>query len=117
LAGAVSLNFSTTTSTRLIGTLYSNQSSFKMEITDQLGISSVECSFTWPVRCASPPDGSHVFSLQTPVESINLASLELNFTGANNILPPGSWTVFLVNWGRAPVEVTTDTGVVAVPDY
>jgi hypothetical protein len=54
---------------------------------------------------------------EQPVEvnwsSIVLSALDFNFSGANNVLPPGSWSILLANPWTQTETVTVDPAIVA----
>jgi hypothetical protein len=78
------------------------------------GVSIVQCSLSWPpAPCPGPAGPIEVFNLSSPEINVNLASLELNFTGPNNDLPYGVWAIFFINDNPITVDVTSETPMIA----
>jgi hypothetical protein len=87
-----------------------------VDIANPPGSAFVACNLVVPpIACLAAPQNASVFRLGSLLTSINLASLELNFTGASNELPPGTWTIYLINWNLTPIQVTTGTAILASP--
>lgn len=111
------IQFSVGLQARLSGTL---QSDVPIELlVGNAGGLTAACNLpNPPPACAPPPLGSD-YLYQTPsrVSTIHLGELNFNFVGATNLLPAGSWTILLINWGDTPVVVRAVSPVLVTPTW
>jgi hypothetical protein len=113
-AGVIQVNFTVGLHASISGTFHATDPIFVDIANVPGGVSFVQCSLNWPpLPCPIPAGPMEVFNLTSPVTNLNLASLELNFTGPNNDLPYGVWAIFFINDNPISVDVTSETPMVA----
>ena len=73
---------------------------------------SVECGlFRPPAPCPGWSGPNEVYGAYGDIGPVVLQSLQLNFSGPDNLLPAGHWTIYFVNWSSAPIHVTVNSEV------
>jgi hypothetical protein len=73
---------------------------------------SAECGLSTPVPpCPGWTGPNDEYSSSGVTGRVALQALPLNFSGPDNLLPPGAWTIYFVNWSPVPVHVTVDSDV------
>lgn len=116
--GLLEVNFSTTGNTALTGALSSNVP-IELYLASGADIGHVGCSLLAfpPANCTYAPGAGYGFLSESGATSLNLADLELNFSGANNEVPAGSWTIFLINWSPSPETIVVTQAITATPEW
>jgi hypothetical protein len=112
-AGEVDLNFEAVDSVSLRGVLHSQEPIWVAVLTQGVGLCGY---FTYPLPpCPSPAGTWYLYLLPQAATNISFSELQFNFTGSNNQLPPGAWSIVLVNVNSGPVQVTVVSSIVISP--
>jgi hypothetical protein len=112
-AGVTAIKFTLALSARLTGSLESTEP-IEVVVGSQYA-STCGLFSNPPPPCAPPANPSYEYAGSALVTGVDFGDLQFDFTGPNNELPAGSWTIYLGNWNVAPSEVTVVTSVVATP--
>lgn len=114
-AGLRAITFTLASAARLTGTLQV-PAPITLAIVNPIGLGGLQCSLGSPPSNCTVEVGGETFEASDLQGTVDLGTLDLGLDGANNVVPAGTWTLCLVNWGPASVPVTVDTAVLESPD-
>lgn len=113
-AGEIKFDFSVVRSVSLSGVLRASEPIW-LAVTTQPG-NNLCGHFSYPPPpCAAVAGPSFLYIVSTAQTTFNFDSLQFNFSGANNEVPSGSWSVVFANENLSPAEVTVTSSLIATP--
>jgi len=113
-AGLLAVGFRLAGPARLTGTLAS-QGPLVLAIANPAGLGVVQCGLYVPPSNCTFMEGAVSYTSPSWRGTVDLSTLEFGLSGANNVVPSGTWTLCLINWGNASVAVSVGPAVTQSP--
>jgi hypothetical protein len=113
-AGSVQISFVLSGPAALTGTL-ELPAPLVVALGNPTGVGELRCDLAWPPSDCTSVEGAELYESAPLNGTVNLGDLPFALLGANNLVPAGTWTLCLVNWGLSPVDVTVTAAVIASP--
>ena len=114
--GELWLEFPVTLQARLSGSLRA-EAPMDLWVGNALGMEAACDLSNPPPPCVPIAESgpSYLYQGSISTTGIDFGQLVFDFGGAGRLLPSGTWTILLINWGDATVEVTANSDVIAMP--
>jgi hypothetical protein len=113
--GVTSIAFNVTSLSALNGTLTSN-TSVQLILANGTEIANLRCGFQVPACFGNPQFGpGYAHYIPSPwnmTASVNFSGLQLNLSGPTNLVTPGSWVLYILNWSLSPAVIDVGQAIV-----
>lgn len=110
------IQFSVQYHARLSGSMHA-EPAFEVWIGNAPGMGAACVLSNPPPPCAQAIGEPYLYKTPAALTSIDFGQIEFDFAGNGDALPPGSWTILMINWSDSPVVLTVDSGVTVTPTW